>query len=56
MVRIAVIITDELGYTGTARVLQLAWLGFCAYTWIAPWMFRRMLARSLDTVRLDPNF
>lgn len=56
LARIAIIITDELGYAAISRALGLAWLGWCAYTWFAPEMFRRMLARSLGTVRLDPEF
>jgi Tfp pilus assembly protein PilF len=56
LARAAIIITDELGYNGATRALTLAWLGFCAYTWFAPAMFRRMLARQLGTVRLDPDF
>ncbi len=54
--RVAIIVTEELGYDGVARALTLAWLGVCAYTWFAPELFRRMLARSLGTVRLDPEF
>ena len=56
LARLAIIITDELGYDGASRALTLAWLGFCAYTWLAPELFRRMLARQLGTVRLDPDF
>jgi Flp pilus assembly protein TadD len=56
LARIAIIITDELGYDGLSRALGLAWLACCAYTWFAPELFRRMLARSLGTVRLDPDF
>jgi hypothetical protein len=56
LARIAIIVTDELGYEGLTRVLTLAWLGFCAYTWFAPALFRRMLARELGTVHLDPDF
>lgn len=56
LARIAIIVTDELGYETVTRVLELAWLGFCAYTWFAPELFRRMLARELGTVSLDPNF
>jgi len=41
---------------GAARGLRVAWLGLCAYTWYAPAHFRRMLARALGTVRLDPRF
>jgi Flp pilus assembly protein TadD len=54
--RLAIIIADALGLDATARVLSLAWLGLCAYTWFAPELFRRMLERSLGTVRLDPDF
>jgi len=56
LARIAIIITDELGYDGASRALTLGWLGFCAYSWFAPELFRRMLARELGTVRLDPDF
>jgi tetratricopeptide (TPR) repeat protein len=56
VVRVAVIVTDELGHSGVSRALSLAWLGLCAYTWFAPVLFRRMLARSLAAVRLDPDF
>lgn len=54
--QLAIIIADDLGYDAASRALNLAWLGLCAYTWFAPELFRRMLARSLDTVRLDPEF
>lgn len=54
--RIAIIVTDELGFAGVSRVLEFAWLGLCAYSWFAPALFRRMIARSLETVRLDPDF
>jgi Flp pilus assembly protein TadD len=56
VVRIAVIVTDELGLEAVSRALRLGWLGLCVYTWFAPGMFRRMVARSLETVRLDPGF
>jgi len=56
VVRIAIIVTDELGLATVARILHLGWLGLCAYTWFAPALFRRMIARSLETVRLDPDF
>lgn len=56
VVRIAIIAADALGLDGLSAVLSLSWLGLCAYTWVAPGMFRRMVARSLDSVRLDPDF
>jgi Flp pilus assembly protein TadD len=54
--RIAIIITDELDLDRLSRVLSLMWFALCAYTWFAPVMFRRMVARSLAAVRLDPEF
>ena len=50
------IVTDELGYPGVSRVLQLTWLGLCAYTWSAPGLFRKWLKQELGAVRLDPDF
>ena len=54
--QIAIIISDELDLTRLTLVLSLGWLGFCAYTWFAPALFQRMVARSLEAVRLDPDF
>jgi tetratricopeptide (TPR) repeat protein len=54
--RVAIIITDELDHDAVSRGLELVWMGVCAYTWFAPRLFRRMLARELGTVRLDPEF
>jgi tetratricopeptide (TPR) repeat protein len=54
--RVAIIVAEELGYPGLSRGLRIAWLALCAYTWLAPLAFRRLLARSLGTVRLDPSF
>jgi tetratricopeptide (TPR) repeat protein len=56
LAQIAVIVTDELGFQALSRALSLCWLGLCAYTWFAPALFHRMLSRSLETVRLDPEF
>jgi Flp pilus assembly protein TadD len=56
LAQVAVIVTDELGFPNLSRALGLGWLGFCAYTWFAPTLFRRMVSRALETVRLDPEF
>ena len=56
LAQIAVIVTDELGLEGLSRALALGWLGLCAYTWFAPALFHRMVARTLRTVELDPEF
>ena len=56
VVRVLVIVTDELGYAALSRALSMLWLAFCAYTWVAPAWFRRWLKQELGTVKLDPNF
>ncbi|CAN5888004.1 hypothetical protein BH11MYX3_BH11MYX3_23350 [soil metagenome] len=56
VMRVLIIVTDELGYDGIARLLSYAWLGFCAYTWFAPELFRQWLKSELGTVKLDPDY
>ena len=56
LVRIAIIITDELGYETFAMALGYAWLAFCGYTWFAPEVFRAWLEKELGTVKLDPDY
>ena len=41
---------------GPAFVIQMAWLALCAYTWVGPVIFGRMLQRELSTFRLRPGF
>jgi Tfp pilus assembly protein PilF len=54
--RILIIVTDELGYETLSRFLSLGWLGFCAYTWFAPELFRSWLKAELGSVKLDPDY
>ena len=54
--RILIIVTDELGYEALSRALAIGWLGMCAYTWVAPEVFREWLKRELGTVTLDPDY
>jgi Tfp pilus assembly protein PilF len=54
--RVAIIIAGALGYETLEQILVYAWLAFCAYTWFAPAIFRRMLERDLGTVTLDPDY
>ena len=56
IVRLAIILAGAAGYDGLEDGLSWAWMGFCAYTWYAPAMFRRMLQRDLDTVTLRRDF
>jgi tetratricopeptide (TPR) repeat protein len=54
--RLAMILAGALGHDELAGVMQLAWLGFCAYTWVAPLWMRRMIARELETVKLRDDY
>ena len=39
-----------------ASLVNFGWLGIVAYTWIAPGVFTRMLAREMASVDLDDDF
>ncbi|MGE0548253.1 MAG: tetratricopeptide repeat protein [Kofleriaceae bacterium] len=54
--QIAVIVASAFDLDTLEAALRYAWLGLCAYTWIAPVVFRRMLEHDLGTVTLDPEF
>ncbi|MGN6105778.1 MAG: tetratricopeptide repeat protein [Kofleriaceae bacterium] len=56
LVRVLVILADAFDLDALSGVLSLAWLGWCAYTWIGPSMFQRMIARELGKVELDPDY
>lgn len=52
-IRLLVILARHFDLLVAAHWLSLAWLGFCAYTWIAPRVFAWMLASDLGAVKLD---
>ncbi len=54
--RLAVIFAEHFEAGPLAWVLTGLWLAFCAYTWIAPSLFRRLLESDLDRVELDDDF
>lgn len=56
LAQLAIILVGAAGYPTLERILQLGWLGFCAYTWLAPELFKKLLARDLGRVELDPDF
>jgi tetratricopeptide (TPR) repeat protein len=56
LARLAMILAGAVGLDELAGVIQVAWLGFCAYTWIAPVMLRKMIARELETVKLRDDY
>jgi len=56
VVRLAIILAGAAGLDTLERLLSYGWLGFCAYTWVAPGLFRRMLERDLREVALRPDY
>ncbi len=56
VVRLVIILAQHYDLDTLASVLSWAWLGFCAYTWFAPELFKRWLKADLGEVRLDPNY
>jgi len=56
LVRVAIIVADHFDADTVAQGLQLAWLGFCAYTWVGPALWRRMVLQELQTVRLRDDY
>jgi tetratricopeptide (TPR) repeat protein len=55
-VRLAILLFHAAGWEDLARVIQWGWLAFCAYTWVAPELFRRALQRDLATVVLRDDY
>ncbi|HEU0034821.1 MAG TPA: tetratricopeptide repeat protein [Kofleriaceae bacterium] len=56
VVQLAIILSGAVGLPMLERFLRWSWLGFCAYTWFAPELFKRWLANDLGKVTLDPDY
>lgn len=54
--RVLLIAFEHNGYEGWLTWLSLAWLGFCAYTWVAPGIFWKSVNRELRTVSLSRDY
>jgi tetratricopeptide (TPR) repeat protein len=54
--RLGTIVASQNSLEGLASILSLAWMGVVLYSWTAPVLFRRMLARELAQVRLRRGF
>ena len=39
-----------------AELVGYAWLALCVYSWVAPGIFKQMLVRELNAVRLREDF
>ena len=56
IVRLAVVVFEDYGYSSGATSLALIWLFFCVYTWKGCSIMDRMVHKELEQVRLNPNF
>jgi tetratricopeptide (TPR) repeat protein len=54
--RLLIILVGAAGFEDLEVWLGRIWLGFCAYTWFAPEIFKWMLSRELQTVVLDDDY
>lgn len=54
--RVVVITLTAQGYGQVAQAIDWLWLGFAAYTFAAPQMFRRSLEKELAQVKLSREF
>lgn len=54
--RVASTAATNAGWTSCVQVLSYVWLALVAYTWYAPVLYRRMLAKELGDVRLRSGF
>ena len=54
--RASLIMLADQGETRLTTLLSYLWLGFCMYTWVAPGMFARSLAKEMEEVRLRREF
>jgi len=55
-IRVLTLVLQDLGLPTAADALTYLWLGFCVYTWVAPALFQRALAKELERVQLRPDF
>lgn len=54
--RFAALATADAGWARGSELVTWVWMGLCAYTWFAPELYRRMVARELQQVQLRPDF
>lgn len=54
--RLALIWAGQSGYASWSGPIQIGWLALCAYTWFAPALFARSVAKELRTVQLRDDY
>lgn len=55
-VRLVSLILADTGHPAASELVRTLWLGVCAYSWVAPGIFRKMLEAELQKVRLRDDF
>jgi tetratricopeptide (TPR) repeat protein len=54
--QVLIILAGAAGFPDLQNILRWGWMGFCAYTWYAPVLFKKLLSRDISGVVLDPEF
>jgi len=55
-VRVLTLVLQDMHMPMAADLLSYVWLGFCVYSWVAPILFQRALAKELQRVQLNADF
>jgi Tfp pilus assembly protein PilF len=54
VVQLCMILVGRLGYPMVQPILLWVWVGFCIYSWYAPVLFEKLLAREITGGQRDP--
>ena len=54
--RVMTLVLADFGLDGAASIVRYAWLAIVAYTWVSPGIFKRMLEKDLEEVRLRDDY
>lgn len=56
VIRLAITMAEDFDRSDIAGYISTAWLAFVVYTWVAPGIWKRMLARDINPVKLRPEY
>ncbi len=54
--RLAILALEDAKAPQLAELVHYGWLGLCVYSWVAPVVFRNMIKKEIEGVRLKPDF
>lgn len=54
--RISSLLLGDYGYDNAETAASYVWLSFCAYTWVSPAIFQRLLKKEMASVDLAPDY